>query len=236
MRKRQIPGFLLLALAGALSGCDDDPAAPAQPMAELRLLNGAGDAAALDLLADGAVVATGIPYEGSSDYVPVPAGTQEVAVRATGTASVLHSLEANLVQGGGYSVVAGGEALSLALRSPGDTGAAQPDRANIRIVNVAPPFTDSASAGPPIPLDVHITPPGADLAGHPAELSLDARYPSYSTLLYFEPGTWVVRFTEAGTTTVVAGTEALSIGAGAVRAVMLERVEGGVWPVSVVAE
>jgi hypothetical protein len=229
-------GILLVALVAAAGGCDDDPAAPADPTAELRLLNGASDAAALDLLADGEVVITGVPYEGSSDYLEVPAGTQEVAVRATGTTTVLHALEANLVQGGSYSLMAGGEALSLAVRSPGDTGAVQVDRANIRVVNVAPPFTDSASAGPPILLDVHITAPGTDLTGRPAELSLDARFPSYSTLLYFEPGTWVVRFTEAGTATVVAGTEALSIGAGAVRAVMLEGTEGGGWTVAVVEE
>lgn len=235
MRLPRMAGFPALALA-LVVGCGDDPSAPAEPTAELRLLNGASGSAALDLLVDGAVVVAGVPYEGSSDFSRVPAGSQEVAVRESGTGAPLGTLDANLAAGSENTLMAGGGSLQLAARTASDTGQARPDRANIRIVNIAPGFTDSASAPPPVPLDVHITPPGTDLAGHAPELSLDARHPSYSTLLYFDPGTWEVRFTDAGTTTVVAATGALSIGAGAVRAVMLEKPGGGDWTVAVVAE
>ncbi|HSE28651.1 MAG TPA: DUF4397 domain-containing protein [Gemmatimonadales bacterium] len=235
MRSWRIAAVPVLALA-LMAGCEDNPSDPMPPTAELRLLNGATGVAALDLLVDGMVVAAAVPYEGSSNYAEVPAGSQEVAVRETGTANIVGTLDTMLVADGDYTLMAGGSALRLVTRSPGDTGQAKPDRANIRIVNIAPAFTDSASVPPPVPLDVHITAPGTDLAGRQAELSLDARYPSYSTLLYFDPGTWVVRFTEGGTATVVAQTGLLSIGAGEVRAVMLEKPEGGDWTVAVVAE
>jgi len=83
---------------------------------------------------------------------------------------------------------------------------------------------------------VHITAPGALLAGHNPQLSLDARYSSYSTLLYFDPGNWVVRFNRAGTGDVVAGSESTPIASGQVRAFMLEQLAGGTYRLTVVAE
>ena len=235
MRRFRIAAASVLALA-LMAGCGDDTSDPSPLMAELRLLNGAGGAAALDLLVDGVVVVAGVPYEGSSEYAEVPAGSQEVSVREAGTANILGTLDTTLEAGGSYSLLAGESAIRLMTRSSGDTGSVRLDEANIRIVNIAPAFVDSGSVPAPVPLDVHITAPGTDLAGRQPELSLDARYPSYSSLLYFDPGTWVVRFTEAGTATVVAGTGLLTIGAGEVRAVMLEKPEGGDWTVAVVAE
>jgi hypothetical protein len=235
MRSRRIAAVPVLALA-LVAGCEDNPSDPMSPTAELRLLNGATGVAALDLLVDGMVVAAAVPYEGSSDYAEVPAGSQEVAVRETGTANMVGTLDTMLVADGDYTLMAGGSALRLVTRSPGDTGQAKPDRANIRIVNIAPAFTDSASVPPPVPLDVHITAPGTDLAGRQAELSLDARYPSYSTLLYFDPGNWVVRFTRAGTTDVVAASESTAIASGQVRAFMLEKLGAGSYRLTVVAE
>ena len=69
-----------------------------------------------------------------------------------------------------------------------------------------------------------------------SQLSLDARFSSYSTLIYFDPGTYVVRFVTPGTTTVVAETEAFPVAAGQVRAITLQRQPGGVWRTSIVAE
>ena len=235
MRRFRMAAASMLGLA-LMAGCGDDTANPSPLMAELRLLNGAGGAGALDLLVDGVVVAAAVPYEGSSEYAEVPSGSQEVTVREAGTADILGTLDTTLNAGGSYTLLAGESAIRLMTRTSGDTGSVRLSEANIRIVNIAPAFVDSGSVPAPVPLDVHITPPGTDLAGRQPELALDARYPSYSSLLYFDPGTWVVRFTEAGTATVVAGTGLLTIGAGEVRAVMLEKPEGGDWTVAVVAE
>jgi hypothetical protein len=126
--------------------------------------------------------------------------------------------------------------LSLAsVSSSLDTGSVKVDRANIRIINVAS-SPDSGNTAPQDLLDVHITAPGIPLAGHDPQLSLDARYSSYSSLIYFDPGNWQVRFTRAGTTTVVAASESVTIGTGQVRAFVLEKLAGGTYRLNVVSE
>ena len=220
------------------TACGSDTAPEPEPdiTAEIRLLNGAVDAQSLDLLVGGRAYATGVELGHSSAFVEVPAGNRTLAVRRTGTSSVLRSTETLLTDGGRYSIVAGGVVLSVAPVSTAlDTGSVKQDRANIRIINVAS-SPDSGNTAPQDLLDVHITAPGASLTGHDAQLSLDARYSSYSTLIYFDPGNWVVRFTRAGTATVVAGSESIAIGVGQVRAFVLEKLSGGQYRLTVVQE
>jgi hypothetical protein len=234
MRPLSIASIALL----LTSGCGSDPGPEPEPeiTAEIRLLNGAVDATSLDLLVAGKAYVNGIELGHSSAFVTVPAGNRTLAVRRTGSSSVLRSLETLLTDGGRYSIVAGGVVLSVAPVSAGlDTGSVKQDRANIRIINIAS-SPDSGNTAPQDLLDVHITAPGAPLAGHNSQLSLDARYSSYSTLMYFDPGSWQVRFTRAGTATVVAGSESVSIGVGQVKAFVLEKLAGGQYRLNVVTE
>ena len=224
--------LLLTAACGSDTGPDTEPG----PTAEIRLLHGAVDATSLDLLVGGESYVSGVQLGHTSGFVSVPAGSRTLAVRKTGTSSVLRSLETTLNEGGRYSIVAGGVVLSVAPVSAAlDTGSVKSDRANIRIINVAS-SPDSGNTAPQDLLDVHITAPGASLEGHNAQLSLDARFSSYSTLLYFDPGNWVVRFTRAGSATVVAGSESVAIGNGQVRAFVLEKLAGGQYRLIVVSE
>jgi hypothetical protein len=219
------------------SACGSDTGPETEgPVAEVRLLNSAVDANSLDLLVGGTVVLNGVEFRSTSDFVTVPAGTRTLAVRAHGNTALLRSTETTLNEGGRYSIVAGGVVLSVAPVSAAlDTGSVKSDRANIRIINVAS-SPDSGSTAPQDLLDVHITAPGASLEGHDPQLSLDARYSSYSTLIYFDPGSWVVRFTRAGTSTVVAASESVAIGAGQVRAFVLEKLAGGTYRLNTVSE
>ena len=227
--------FAALLLATAC-GSDTGPEPEPDITAEIRLLNGAVDASSLDLLVGGQVYASGVELGHSSAFVTVPAGNRTIAVRRSGGGAVLRSLETLLTDGGRYSVVAGGVVLSVTPVSASlDTGSVKQDRANIRIINVAS-SPDSGNTAPQDLLDVHITPPGASLDDHDAQLSLDARFSSYSTLIYFDPGSWVVRFTRAGTTTVVAESPSTAIAAGQVRAFMLEKLAGGTYRLTVVSE
>jgi hypothetical protein len=235
---RKYPMVVAAALAAlALAGCDDEGGTPLPiETARLRLLNAASAAPAVDLAVDGQVVASDVAYSDESGPLDVAAGARELEVRDASTDVLLATLTTNLAAGEEYELLAGSTVLNIVTPATVDTGAPRPDRAHVRIVVVAPPFTDSASAPPSVLLDVYITPPGADLSGASTTLSLDARYPSYSTLLYLDPGSWMVRFTEAGTTDVVAATGALSIAAGQIRAVMIEKPSGEDWSVAVVAE
>ena len=238
----RIRGTLTLSFAlGALAACGSEPGGPGEDgTASVRLMHAAAGASALDLVVGGQVVAGGIRYEHASAPTLIAGGTRTVAIRKTGEAGALLTRTVALAPGGRYAMVVSGSQAALVL-TPSvvvDTGLARPDRANLRIINVSTVVMpqDSSAMPPPIPLNVVITAPGVPLAGAGSQLSLDARISSYSTLLYFDPGTYVVRFVTPGTTTVVAETAAIPIAAGQVRAVTLQRLADGSWRTSVVAE
>ncbi|MGH7585176.1 MAG: DUF4397 domain-containing protein [Gemmatimonadales bacterium] len=169
-----------LVLGSAVAACgdshDDDSSGPEGPTAEVRLFTGASTSPALDLLVGDVTVAAGVPYGDATAPITIPAGVQSLEVRGAVTGVVVGSVDATLTEGGEYALTAGGSALNLVTPATVDTGAAQPDKANIRIVVSAPPFVDSASAPPPAPLSVHIAPPGTLLIGRTPDFSLDARF------------------------------------------------------------
>jgi hypothetical protein len=208
--------------------------------AQVRLMNAASGTPALDLVIGGKVIAGGIGYEQASRLGNAPAGNQTVAIRRAGETSDLTTKQIPLADGEKYTVVVSGSLASLTM-TPSlvvDTGQAKPDRANIRVINISSyVFTgDSTNQPPPDLLNVYITAPGADLATSQPAFSLDARASSYSSLIYFDPGSYVVRFTPAGTTNVRAGTAATPIAAGQIRAITLQKLADGTWQTSVVAE
>jgi hypothetical protein len=206
----------------------------------MRMMHTAAGASALDLIVGGQVIAGGVQFERASAPATAPGGPQTLAVRRTGESAVLASKNITLTPGAEYTVMVSGSLGDLVL-TPSvvvDTGNARPDRANLRIINISTIVmpADSSNMPPPIPLDVYITAPGVALAGLPSQLSLDARISSYSSLIYFDPGSLMVRFVTPGTTTVVATTAAIPIAAGEVRAVTLQRQSDGTWRTSVVVE
>ena len=223
----------------ALAACSDT-GGPGEGTATLRMMHTAVGTSALDLVVGGQVIAGGVLFERASAPATVPGGNQTLAIRRSGESAVLISKSLTLTPGEEYTVMVSGSLGDLALTSSvvPDTGDARPDRANLRIINISTIVipTDSSQMPPPIPFDVYITAPGAALAGLSSQLSLDARVSSYSTLMYFDPGTLLVRFVTPGTTNVVATTAAIPIGAGEVRAVTLQRQSDGTWRTSVVVE
>lgn len=232
---RRLAALALAVLAVAACDDSDDDTGPDPAEAEVRVMNGASAASAVDLRADGALVLGNVPYGTTSAYADVPAGARALTVHDAGTGAQLAALDATLDEGQAYSLLAASTALALVQPSPVDTGQPLPDRANIRFLNVAPPF-DSATTPPPLLLDVHLTDEGAELSGHAPQLTMDAEVPSYSSLVYTDPGSLEVRYTTTGTTTVVTGTGAFPAAAGEVWAVILERLEGGGFSATVLPE
>jgi hypothetical protein len=239
--KRAGLGALGAAALGALAACGDTGGPSGnEGTVTLRLMHTAAGAAALDLIVGGQVIAGGVQFERASAPATAPAGTQTLAVRHSGESAVLASRSLALTPGEDYAVLVSGSPGDLVLTSSvvPDTGNARPDRANLRIINISTLVmpADSSNLPPPIPLDVYITAPDAALAGLPSQLSLDARVSSYSSLMYFDPGSLMVRFVTPGTASVVAATAAIPIAAGEVRAVTLQRQSDGTWRTSVVVE
>lgn len=227
---------LMLAACGEPAGVENGN----QGTAQVRMMNAAAGTPALDLVVGGKVVASGVEFEHASTPASMPGGTQTLAIRGAGQTANLATRSVAITPNAKYTLVVSGTLASLLLTpsvTTVDTGLAKPDRANIRIINIgADAPRDSAQAPPSVPLDVYFTAPGADLAAIAPVMSMDARYSTYSPLIYFDPGTWVVRFTNAGSKTVVASTASIAIAAGQVRAVTLQRTAGGGFTTSVVAE
>lgn len=229
-------------VATGVAACGGPAQESATGTARVRLMNAASESPALDLLIGGALIAGGVSYQQASALTNTPAGNQALAIRQSGNSTVLLTRTIPIVANAAYALVVSGPLASLAVTQVNqpvsvDTGVAKPDRANIRIINIGGDVpTDSAAAPPPVPLDVYFTAPGADLAALTPLMSLDARYSSYSTLIYFDPGNWVVRFTTAGTKQVVAATPTIPIAAGQIRAVMLSKKPDGTRETSVVTE
>jgi len=243
MWRRGIGGAAALAIAFGLAACGNPTGTnnTTEGTAQVRMMNAAVGTPALDLLVGGTVILSGVQYEQSSGLASMPGGTQTLAVRRSGEVATLASRELPVIPNARYTLVVGGSLASVTLTASMtvDTGLARPDRANIRIINISsiePPQDSSQQVPPPVPLDGYITPPTADLGPLAPTFAMDARYSSYSSLMYFDPGTWAVRFTTAGTKQVVASTGAIPIAAGQVRAVTLQKKSDGTWQLSVVAE
>jgi hypothetical protein len=241
MRGPRIGGPAALAIALGVAACGSPTDTNNEGTAQVRLMNAAAGSPALDLLVGGTVILSGVQFEHASPLTSLPGGTQTLAVRRSGETGTLASRSLPVIPNAKYTVVVGGSLLSLTMTASMtvDTGLAKPDRANIRLINISnvePPQDSSQQMPPSVPLDVYITPPAADLAQLTPNLALDARYSSYSSLMYFDPGTWSVRFTNAGTKQVVANSGAIPIAAGQIRAVTLLKKSDGTWQTSVVAE
>ena len=241
MRRFSPGGLAVLTIGLSLAACGEPAGVDNgnQGTAQVRMMNAAAGTPALDLVVGGKVIAGGVQFEQSSVLASMPGGTQTLAIRRSGQTANLVTKSVSITPNAKYALVVSGTLASLSLTPTVtvDTGLAKPDRANIRIINIGADFpTDSSQAPPPVLLDVYFTAPGADLNGATSFISIDARYSSYSTLIYFDPGSWVVRFTSAGTKTVVASTVTIPIAVGQVRAVTLQRTAGGGFTTSVVVE
>jgi hypothetical protein len=241
MRRLGLGGAAAIAIGLGVAACGTPTDSNGnEESAQVRLMNAAEGSPALDLTVGGVVVIGGIGYQQASPLATIPGGTQTLAIRRAGEQTALVSRSIPIIANARYTFVVGGSLASSLSLTPSitvDTGLAKPDRANLRIINIGGDVpTDSAQAPPSVPLDVYITGPNADLGPLSPALSLDARYSSYSSLIYFDPGTWAVRFTTAGTKQVVANTGAIPIAAGQIRAVTLEKKPDGTWQTSVVEE
>ena len=180
----------------------------------------------------------GVEFRHTSDFVEVPAGARTLAVRKSGNSAVLRSLETSpSAEGGRYSIVAGGVVLSVAPVSAlarhgfGEDRPGQPAdhqrRQHAR-------FRRHGAAGP------------ARRAYHRAGCLADGTYAAAvarRTLFAATArcsistrGTWVVRFTRAGTTDVVAASESTAIGVGAGEGVHAREAGGRGLRLTVVAE
>jgi len=219
--------FVPLVISIAVA-CSDSSAPAPTGTGEVRLFHGVADLGLVTIEADANVLLQSVAYGKLTGAVDVAAGTRVFRVRNAGAVVATQTIP--ISDGAGLTLVLSRQATTIRLAASADTGLKQPDRANLRLISApavpGQPGDSSATAQAGV-LDVYITAPGVNLAGASPRLTMDTGTPSYSTFLYYAPGTWAVRFTRRGTKTVVAESGSVTFNAGDAKAVVIRRVVNG---------
>lgn len=226
MTLRQLRVFFVAALAAC--GAEDVGITgfePTQPTGRIRFLHAISDpprASAVNVTVDGVPLAVNLAYGGvapGSQYYPAYVGNRQFAVRRTADTSV-HLLDAPVAVAANadHTVIALGSATVEAVVLTDDNTAPAAGNIKVRAVNAAP------AAGN---VDVYVTAQGASIATiSPTFAGLAPR--AASAYLERPSGAFQVRFTTAGTKTVVRDVSVASVGAGGIRTVvLLEAAAGG---------
>lgn len=175
---------LLLALALAA------PAIAQGGEAQVRVAHLAADAPSVDVYVNGEPVLTDVAYTTISDYLPLPAGTQQVTVYATGdTSSPVIDAPVEVVAGGAYTIAAVGLVADGSLTAQvyeDDLRAPAAGNAKVRVVHASP------DAGP-----VDVVPRGG------APLVEGLTFPDATPYAEVPAGTYTLDVNPAGTNDTV---------------------------------
>lgn len=210
---------LLLAASALTAACsDDDNTGPVGGVSRVRVVHASPDAPGVDVLVDNAVVLSNVSYLGVSAYLDVPSGGRNFKVNAAGTASTVIDANADLADGGDYTVIASGPVAAIEpIVLEDDNSAPAAGNVRVRAIHGAP----SAPA-----VDIYITAPGADLATETPALT-NVVFGDVADYLEAPAGTYQVRVTPAGTKTVVIDSGALALASGQVRTAIAVDAAGG---------
>ena len=129
--KRSLSVLVLSSIA--LAGCQSDPGGPPTDMAQLRLLHASPGTGTIDVLIGNTVVIQNVAFGNASSVATVTAGTQQIVVRSG--SQVIGQLTAVLTGDHLNSIVVASGAVSMSSVVT-DTGAVNPSRANVRLVNI----------------------------------------------------------------------------------------------------
>lgn len=171
--------------------------------AHVRVAHLAPDAPNVDVYVNGEPALTNVPYTTVSDYLPLPAGTQQVTVYATGdTTTPVIDAPVEVAAGGAYTVAAVGlvadgsltaQIYEDDLRSPAD------GNAKVRVVHASP------DAGP-----VDVVPAG----GEPLVAGLE--FPNASPYAEVPEGTYTLDVNATGTNQTALTVPDVALASGAV--------------------
>jgi len=205
--------LLTLALTAFTVGCG-------QEHARVRIVHASPDSGNVDVLFDGKVSLTNVPYATASDYLTVSAGTRRIEVRPTGSSNDVINSNVSFSSHSDSTVLAEGLAASIAaVVLTDDNSDPASGKAKVRVVHAAP------SAGT---VDVYIVAPGTDITTVSPTLPSVA-YQAAAAYLSVDPGTYEVVVTPAGNNTTIAiDVPNFTITAGQIRsAVALDAPGGG---------
>jgi len=222
--------IVLASAVAALAACGTDEIGPTgfeptEPTGRIRFVHAISDpprASAVNVTVDGVPLGVNMAYGALAPatlYYPAYAGNRQFAVRRTADTTV-HLLDAAVAVAANtdHTVIAVGGATATALVLTDNNAAPAAGSVKVRAVNAA------TAAGS---VDVYITAPGASIATiAPTFANLAPR--AASGYLERAAGAIQVRFTTAGTKTVVRDVSLGTVASGAIRTVvLLEAAAGG---------
>jgi len=203
-------------------GCSDDSNSPSAT-GQVRVVHGSPDAPAVDVLVDNKIVLTGVAYKDASGYLPVPAGSRNIKVNATGTATTVINANAVINKDAAYTVIATNLVASIEpLVLLDDLSSPAAGNIKVRLVHGAPNVGE---------VDIYVTAPGADLATETPTLTA-VPFKGASGYLEVPAGSYQVRVTPTGTKTVALDTGTLTLAAGQIRTGIAVEAPGGGTPLS----
>ena len=215
--KFKMLALAVLASAVTLAACsDDEPVTTAQ----LRAVHLSPNAPNVDILVNGAAVASNVAYLGSTSYLSVPSGPATVQVQPVGTNTNVIDETPTLDADEAYTVLAANFVAQIeAIVLVDDRTAPTTGNVRVRIVHGAP----TAPA-----VDVYVTSPTADLATALPVLT-NVTFGVASGYLTLPAATYRIRVTVAGTKTVAidSGVDGVALASGQVRTVIATDNTGG---------
>lgn len=192
--------FRALAASAIVAALIAGPAAAANGDARVRVLHASPDAPAVDVWLDGAIVdgLTNVPFATISDYLPVPAGSHQVQVVATGTdSSPVIDATVELAADTAYTIAATNAVASIEAQVLVDDASPSADGAQIRVVH----FSADAPA-------VDVAPDGGD------PIVPNLAYPDATDYLDVPADEYDLEVRAAGTTTVALQLDPVTVEAG----------------------
>lgn len=129
--------FLLIAYAPTHSAAQDRT----DEGASIRFVQASPDAPALDVIADGAVVASNLAFGAASDYLPMTSGKHQVQIVPTGSTAESAVLDEEVDLDSGDAYIFGTVGLLNDLQSKVfkvDQGDLDENQARVRLINLAP--------------------------------------------------------------------------------------------------
>jgi hypothetical protein len=182
--------------------------ASGQETARVRVVHASPDAPAVDVYVDGARALSNVPYKGSSDYLPVPAGARTFEVFAAGADPAsddpVIDADADLESGADYTIVAVGKVAEIRPLVLEDNNAAPASgKAHVRVIHASPdaPAVDVAVTGGPV-------------------LFSSLSFPNAAGPSPVDAGTYDLEVRAAGTTTVALPISDVELAAGKIYTVL----------------
>lgn len=214
--KYKLLALAILASSVTVAACsdDDDPVTTTQ----LRAVHLSPDAPNVDVLVNGNEVASDVAYLQNTGYLVIPSGMTPILVQPVGTNTNVIDASPDLDPDADYTVLAANLVADIEpILLTDDNTPPTSGNVKVRIVHGAP----SAPA-----VDVYVTSPGADLATSTPTLT-NITFGVASGYLSVPAGSYQIRVTPTGTTTVVIDSGTVPLGAGQIRTVIATDAPGG---------